>query len=72
MSSFSDAYINSPLVRSILEGVPESEHAVFLEQLRKNISVYDSLVGSSHVFDLMREPNEVIPNQDGRRPPRRR
>lgn len=76
MLSFSEAYINSPLVRSMLEGLPESERETFLEQLRKNISVYDGLVGgahgSSHVFEFLKDPGEVIPNQDGRRPPRRR
>jgi hypothetical protein len=76
ITNFSDAYINSPLVRSVLEGLPESEREAFLEQLRKNVSAYDGLVGgthgSSHVFELLKDPGEVIPNQDGRRPPRRR
>lgn len=72
ISNFSDMYISSPLIRIMLEGVPEDQRVLFLEQLRKNISVYDGLVGSSPIFDLLKEPGEVIPSQDGRRPPRRR
>lgn len=72
IASFSDVYINSPLIRIMLESIPESERAAFLEQLRKNVSVYDGLVGSTPVFDMLKDPVEVIPNQDGRRPPRRR
>lgn len=71
MTNFSDVYINSPLVKSMLEGIPESERAIFLDQLRKNISAYDGLVGPSSVFDLLMGPVEEISAQDGRRPPRR-
>ena len=76
MSSFSDAYVNSPMVRKLLESVPESERDLFLEHLRKSVSMYDGLMGgnsnSSFVFDLLRSHEDPTPDQETRRPPRRR
>ena len=76
MTNFSDAYINSPLVRNLLEGIPEAERDLFLQHLRKNVSMYDGLVGGANgspfVFDLLRASEDPTPEQETRRPPRRR
>ncbi len=74
--SFSDTYINSIVVRKILEGIPEEERETFLSSLRQSISMFDGYVGDASLGSMLREsPDDSIdgiPKQEGRRPPRRR
>jgi hypothetical protein len=75
--SFSDAYVNSAVVRRILEGIPEGEREAFVKTLRESVSVFDSLVLDPSALSMLNGSAEEsiggIPNQEGsRRPPRRR
>ena len=75
--SFSDTYVNSAVVRRILEGIPEGEREAFVKTLRESVSMFDSLVLDPSAFSMLNISSEDeargIPNQEGgRRPPRRR
>jgi hypothetical protein len=75
--SFSDAYVNSAVVRRVLEGIPEGEREAFVKTLRESVSMFDSLVLDPSTLSMLNSSSEDeaggIPNQEGgRRPPRRR
>jgi hypothetical protein len=75
--SFSDAYVNSAVVRRVLEGIPEGEREAFVKTLRESVSMFDSLVLDPSALSMLNISSEDeaggIPNQEGgRRPPRRR
>lgn len=75
MNSFSQIYMNSKVVATMLEQVPEDERENFLEQLRRSIEQYDHLAGlgwdKSSIAEALRGTVNQ-PQQGDRRPPRRR
>lgn len=76
MNIFSQIYMNSKIVSSILESVPESERELFLEHLKQAVEQYDHLAGmgweKSSVAEALRgRVDDGIPQQGDRRPPRR-
>lgn len=76
MSSFSQIYMNSKLVKSMVESIPESEREAFVEHLRLSMQQYDYLAGvgwgDSSIAKALAGSSDEIPNQVDRRPPRRR
>lgn len=75
MSTFSQTYINSSIVRSLIESVPEAERPVFLEHLRITMEQYDHFSGlswdKSSIAEALRGGDGDQVQQGGRRPPRR-
>lgn len=75
MSSFSQVYMNSIIVKTMLEKIPEQEREAFIESVRRGLEQYDALAGlgweRSSIAELLR--GDAGNGESGdRRPPRRR
>lgn len=75
-STFSQTYINSTIVKSLLEGVPEDERATLLEHLRLSMEQYDHLTGigweKTSIAEALHGKVAEAAQLGDRRPPRRR
>lgn len=73
---FSQIYMNSTIVKSLLESVPEADRETFLEHLRYSMEQYDHLAGlgwdKSSIAEALRGGEDGNIQQGDRRPPRRR
>ena len=73
-SNFSQAFMKSSIVSSLLQSVPESERAAFLQQLEQVVTSYDifgSMNGGSIVDALQPEAETSQAPQERRLPGRK-
>lgn len=75
MKPFSQIYVESFLMKSMLEGIPESERTEFIRSIQSFMSAYDHLVTKSPEFlvGTHETQGDLVGgnNPPTRRPPRR-